>query len=218
MESRWSAGPYGPADRPVGADSGNPEVSCTGPQAANDGLMVGGPPRRTQDPPSTGTSRRHTAWAMAYCPNKQARYLRVGILRQLERLLREPAACRWVVQAPERVEKLLVRPSRGPSGLGIGGVIPGADAARGIALTVGLAGHLHPQISIKQRYAKQAAEKIPGKSCDQTVTAHPSTVNAHHRLRRGNESASRRPGGGRESRERRRPTPTGPRSGRPEKR
>src|SRR5262244_3226031 len=77
----------------------------------------------------------------------------VGVLRELECLLREPGSGRWIVKPPQRVEKLLLRRGRGPAWLGVFGVIPRAHAAGGIALAVGLAGDLHPQVGIEQRDA-----------------------------------------------------------------
>jgi hypothetical protein len=39
------------------------------------------------------------------------------------------------------------------SGLAVGAVVPGPDAARGITLAVGLSRGFHPQVSVKQRDA-----------------------------------------------------------------
>src|SRR5580704_5462727 len=61
---------------------------------------------------------------------------RVGVLRELERLLREPGSRGRIVHSPQRVELLLLGRRGRPAGLGVLGVVPGARAACGIALAV----------------------------------------------------------------------------------
>src|SRR5215472_14217553 len=51
----WNAGP---GRTPFGLVTRNAQHSWTGTQTGSDGLLSGGPPRRTQDPPSAGVSRR----------------------------------------------------------------------------------------------------------------------------------------------------------------